>query len=145
MPAAEHRRPEGLGQGYFCMRCGAGGVNMYATGHGEGLCDENKALVAELVRLNSVREPHLLPAEQLTRCPPEPIGPDRRGGRRPTRGSDDLTIEQARAAWAQSKTHETAANLIEAIRFELEQTTSREQNQDLAAIAQWVSMQGPRS
>lgn len=50
MPA-EHMRPEGLAQGYFCMRCGMS-CNMYATGHGPGQCDQNHELVKTLMELN---------------------------------------------------------------------------------------------
>ena len=49
-----HRRPNGdLMEGYFCSRCGEGGVNMLASGHGEGRCDPNPTLVAELRRTNA--------------------------------------------------------------------------------------------
>jgi hypothetical protein len=51
--SAEHMRPEGLSQGYYCMRCGDGGVNMYATGHGPGKCEPNPELVAVLRKLNN--------------------------------------------------------------------------------------------
>jgi hypothetical protein len=40
-------------EGYFCSRCGAGGVNMMASGHGEGKCEPNPDLVAELRRANA--------------------------------------------------------------------------------------------
>ena len=49
----EHFRPGGqIAQGYYCCRCGAPGVNMYATGHGQGLCEANVPLVRELDRAN---------------------------------------------------------------------------------------------
>jgi hypothetical protein len=52
MPA-EHYRPDGsLAQGYYCSTCGASGVNMYATGHGEGKCVPNPELVKKLVEAN---------------------------------------------------------------------------------------------
>lgn len=50
MPA-EHMRPTGLSQGYFCTTCGKV-CNMLATGHGEGKCVPNHALVRELRVLN---------------------------------------------------------------------------------------------
>jgi len=51
--AAEHIRPDGgLYHGYYCLRCGAGGVNMYATGHGPDLCEPNPELVASLNQIN---------------------------------------------------------------------------------------------
>jgi hypothetical protein len=55
---AEHNRPEGLGQGYFCLRCGQSGLNMYGMGGkdhpgmGRNTCEPNPELVAELRRLN---------------------------------------------------------------------------------------------
>lgn len=52
--AEEHIRPDGsLAQGYFCARCGAPGVNMYATGHGFGKCEPNPDLVQQLMKANS--------------------------------------------------------------------------------------------
>jgi ribosomal protein S27AE len=49
-----HRRPNGdLMEGYFCSRCGEGGVNMLASGHGHGLCEPNPTLVAELRAANA--------------------------------------------------------------------------------------------
>jgi len=49
----EHRRPDGaLAQGYFCARCGAAGVNMLASGHGEGKCEADPELVEELMEAN---------------------------------------------------------------------------------------------
>ena len=52
-----HKRPNGdLMEGYFCARCGAGGVNMLASGHGEGHCNPNPTLVAELRRVNADAE-----------------------------------------------------------------------------------------
>lgn len=56
MPA-EHYRPNGLAQGYYCTTCGAGGVNMVGTGHGVGICEPNPELVAELRNLNSGEPP----------------------------------------------------------------------------------------
>lgn len=56
MPA-EHYRPNGLAQGYYCTTCGAGGVNMVGTGHGVGICEPNPELVAELRKLNSGEPP----------------------------------------------------------------------------------------
>lgn len=56
MPAEHYRRRvDGkviLCQGYYCARCGFSGVNMIASGHGEGLCERNPVLVEELDRLN---------------------------------------------------------------------------------------------
>ncbi len=52
MPA-EHIRPTGLSQGYFCYTCGQV-TNMVGTGHGEGKCAPNPELVTELKRLNSM-------------------------------------------------------------------------------------------
>jgi hypothetical protein len=59
-----HRRPNGdLMEGYFCSRCGEGGVNMFASGHGEGHCDPNPTLVAELRKANAeVESPTARPA-----------------------------------------------------------------------------------
>ena len=51
MPA-EHMRPTGLSQGYFCYTCGQH-CNMVGTGHGAGVCEPNPVLVAELIKLNS--------------------------------------------------------------------------------------------
>ena len=51
MPA-EHMRPTGLSQGYFCYTCGMH-CNMVGTGHGPGVCEPNPELVAELIKLNS--------------------------------------------------------------------------------------------
>ena len=51
MPA-EHMRPTGLSQGYFCYTCGLH-CNMVGTGHGPGVCEPNPVLVAELIKLNS--------------------------------------------------------------------------------------------
>jgi len=49
-----HKRADGsLMEGYFCSRCGEGGVNMLASGHGEGHCDPNPTLVAELRKANA--------------------------------------------------------------------------------------------
>ena len=49
----EHYRPNGgLSQGYFCSRCGAAGMNMYGTGHGEGKCEPNPELVKQLQAAN---------------------------------------------------------------------------------------------
>jgi len=50
MPA-EHMRPTGLSQGYFCYTCGMH-CNMVGSGHGKGLCESNPTLVAELIKLN---------------------------------------------------------------------------------------------
>ena len=57
MPAAEHMRPEGLCIGYYCPRCGKGGLNMYGMGDSEHtatirFCVANPELVAELNELN---------------------------------------------------------------------------------------------
>lgn len=56
MPAEHVRRKEdgtlGLYQGYYCARCGQGGVNMVAAGHGPGKCEPNLELVRELENLN---------------------------------------------------------------------------------------------
>jgi len=51
--AAEHWRPTGLSQGYFCGRCGMHS-NMYGTGHGRGKCESNPKLVKQLNELNTV-------------------------------------------------------------------------------------------
>lgn len=56
MPA-EHMRPEGLSQGYYCLRCGKGGLNMYGMGRdhpgmGNNTCEPNPELVAILRELN---------------------------------------------------------------------------------------------
>ena len=49
-----HKRPNGdLMEGYFCSRCGEGGVNMLASGHGVGHCEANPTLIAELRRANA--------------------------------------------------------------------------------------------
>ena len=48
----EHKTPNGIAQGYFCMRCGKT-TNMLGSGHGENKCDSNPELVAQLVKLNS--------------------------------------------------------------------------------------------
>ncbi len=49
-----HKRPNGdLMEGYFCARCGEGGINMLASGHGEGHCNPNPTLVAELRKANA--------------------------------------------------------------------------------------------
>ena len=50
MPA-EHIRPNGLAQGYFCYTCGQS-CNMVGTGHGEGKCVPNPYLVKVLIELN---------------------------------------------------------------------------------------------
>ncbi|HEX3525135.1 MAG TPA: hypothetical protein VHT52_23980 [Stellaceae bacterium] len=56
--SAEHHRPDGsLMQGYFCSRCGEGGVNMLASGHGPGKCEPNPTLVARLREINE--GPHM--------------------------------------------------------------------------------------
>lgn len=47
----EHYRPNGLAQGYFCIRCGSAGLNMY--GHGVGQCFLNPDLVDKLIELNT--------------------------------------------------------------------------------------------
>ena len=48
------KRPNGdLMEGYFCSRCGEGGVNMLASGHGVGHCEPNPTLVAELRKANA--------------------------------------------------------------------------------------------
>jgi hypothetical protein len=53
MPA-EHFRPDGsLAQGYFCLLCGASGVNMYGTDHGHGKCEPNPELVKALLEANN--------------------------------------------------------------------------------------------
>lgn len=44
-------RPEGLSQGYFCIRCGMHS-NMYGTGHGVDKCEPNPELVSVLRELN---------------------------------------------------------------------------------------------
>ncbi len=49
MPAEHLRYKEdgtvGLYQGYYCMNCGVGGVNMVGSGHGLGKCKPNQELV----------------------------------------------------------------------------------------------------
>ncbi len=48
----EYRNPNGtFSEGYYCMRCGKS-TNMYASGHGEGLCIRNPELVAKLNEAN---------------------------------------------------------------------------------------------
>lgn len=51
MPA-EHQRPDGLYRGYYCLTCGAPGLNMVGSGHGPGLCQPNPELVRQLRELN---------------------------------------------------------------------------------------------
>lgn len=57
MPA-EHYRPDGLYQGYFCQTCGSAGVNMYGqsafSDHGPGYCKPNPELVAQIRNLNTI-------------------------------------------------------------------------------------------
>lgn len=50
----EHNRPEGLGQGYFCMNCGGQTSMMghYNFQTDERTCEPNPELVATLVELN---------------------------------------------------------------------------------------------
>lgn len=55
----EHNRPEGLGQGYYCLRCGAAGLNMYGMGRlpehpgmGNNTCIPNPEYVKALEMLN---------------------------------------------------------------------------------------------
>lgn len=54
--AAEHNRPEGLARGYYCMKCGQGGLNMYGMGRNHPMfeCNNNPnpELVAILRELN---------------------------------------------------------------------------------------------
>jgi hypothetical protein len=52
MPA-EHWRPTGLSQGYYCMRCGMP-ANMVGTNHGPGKCQPDPDLVERLNELNTV-------------------------------------------------------------------------------------------
>lgn len=54
--SAEHMRPEGLSQGYYCFRCG-GVTNMYATGHGVGSCQFMPDLVNQFRKLNEWKPP----------------------------------------------------------------------------------------
>jgi len=61
MPA-EHIRPNGLAQGYFCYTCGQS-CNMVGTGHGEGKCVPNPNLVKTLTYLN--RGDKNMPTETL--------------------------------------------------------------------------------
>jgi len=49
--AAEHWRPTGLSQGYYCSRCGDP-VGMY--GHMDQKCPSNPELVERLNELNTV-------------------------------------------------------------------------------------------
>jgi hypothetical protein len=50
MPA-EHKRPDGSwAQGYYCMRCGAAGLNLYGSGHEK--CPLNPELVKQLIEAN---------------------------------------------------------------------------------------------
>ncbi len=52
MPA-EHKRPEGWSQGYFCLTCGVSGLNMLGMHPGgEKTCKPNPELVAKLLELN---------------------------------------------------------------------------------------------
>lgn len=52
MPA-EHNRPNGLGQGYYCTTCGAPGLSMMGSSqHGQGKCEPDMELVERLRRLN---------------------------------------------------------------------------------------------
>lgn len=53
----EHNRRTGVFQGYYCMRCGQPGLNMYGMGKdhpgmGNNTCTPNPDLVAELKELN---------------------------------------------------------------------------------------------
>lgn len=54
----EHNRPEGLCQGYYCLTCGEGGLNMYGMNatHNNAVRDcpnePNPELVAILRELN---------------------------------------------------------------------------------------------
>ena len=52
----EHRRPDGLYQGYYCWICGEPGLNMYGMNrnHGPGKepCKPNPELVEKLDELN---------------------------------------------------------------------------------------------
>lgn len=54
MPAEHYRLnadgKRGLYHGYFCAKCGAGGMSMY--GHDTDKCESNPELVKELVILN---------------------------------------------------------------------------------------------
>lgn len=50
----EHKRPNGLSQGYFCMRCG-GVSGMAAIGHGPKKCESNPELVELLIKINRER------------------------------------------------------------------------------------------
>lgn len=51
MPA-EHWRPTGLSQGYYCMRCGDP-TAMISPQHGPGRCQPNPELVKRLNELNT--------------------------------------------------------------------------------------------
>lgn len=54
---AEHYRPDGLYQGYYCSTCGRAGVNLYGMHlgeqHGPGYCEPNPELVALITSLNT--------------------------------------------------------------------------------------------
>ena len=56
----EHWRKDGLYQGYYCMICGAPGLNMFgmSTDHGPNKppCTPNPELVKELIELNKADE-----------------------------------------------------------------------------------------
>jgi hypothetical protein len=67
MPA-EHLRPDGkLYQGYYCTRCGAAGVNMLGTGHGEARCEPDPELVRALLFVNGRK------VVVTCVCPPIPL------------------------------------------------------------------------
>jgi len=57
MPA-EHYRPDGLYQGYYCLHCGSAGANMLGqsafSDHGPGHCKPNPELVEQIRSLNTV-------------------------------------------------------------------------------------------
>jgi len=61
----EHRRPDGgLAQGYYCLNCGAPGMNMYGMSHRTGpvsgetryTCEPDPTLVALLNKANEQDE-----------------------------------------------------------------------------------------
>ncbi len=54
-PAIDHKKA-GYYQGYYCGRCGAPGVSIYSTKHGNGICLANPKMVKILVEANSEDE-----------------------------------------------------------------------------------------
>ena len=59
----EHYRPDGTtAYGWYCAQCGASGVNMMGTGHGDGACKSDPLLVSRLRAANpaSGKKPHFI-------------------------------------------------------------------------------------